>query len=416
MWFSKRPNFAKVRKGRRIYLDHASATPLCAEAAAAMHAAERLVGNPGAIHEEGVAARRALEDARERIAAHFGVKARQIVFTSGLTEGNNIAILGYARHMELMRRTLARTHWLASSIEHDSVLGSFSEIERLGGSVSYVEPDEHGIVSPEAVARALKNETLFVSIGWANNEIGAVQPLAKISQIIREHEKRQGTRVVFHADAGQAPLYLGGTIHSLGVDLLSLGAEKLYGPHGAGALSIGNGVELGRTIFGGSQERGLRAGTENAALAAGFAAALGAIARERAAESKRLGEMRGKFASELAARIPGLVINGDLKHALPHMLNVSIPNPAGWRTSEYVALALDHAGIAVSTKSACREGEERRSHVVYALGDAKVASTSETLAKEERAQSTLRFSLGRDTREAHVAKAASALAKIVAVP
>jgi cysteine desulfurase len=416
MWFSKRPYFAKASKGRRIYFDHASATPLLPEAAAAMRAAERLVGNPGAIHADGVEAKRALEQARERIAVHFGVKARELIFTSGLTEANNIAILGYARHLELTRRSLAGTHWLVSSIEHDSVLGCFSEVERLGGTVAYVDPDGRGIVSPETVARALRKETVFVSVGWANNEIGTVQPLAKIAQRLRAHEAQAGTAVVFHSDAGQAPLYLPTGIHSLGVDLLSFGAEKLYGPHGVGALYLSNRTQLAKTIFGGAQERGLRAGTENVALASGFAAALDIVAKERASESKRLEKLRDELARQLRARIPGLVINastslttsGDLKHTLPHMLNVSIPNIQ----SEYVTLALDRAGIAVSTKSACREGEESRSHVVYALGDAKSASPSAAFAKEERAANTLRFSLGRGTRDSDVRYVAQRLAAL----
>lgn len=409
MWFSKRPYFAKASTGTRIYLDHASATPLLPEAAAAMREAETLVGNPGAIHAEGVAAKKRLEAARADIARHFGVKARELICTSGLTESNNIAILGYARRLEKLRRSLNGTHWIVSSIEHDSVLECFSEVERLGGEVSHIAPDEKGVVRPERIAEALRKDTVFVSIGWANNEIGTVQPLSKIAQVLRAHEEEHRTTVAFHSDAGQAPLYLPSSVHSLDVDLLSLGAEKLYGPHGAGALYLSNRVELGATLFGGPQERGLRAGTENVALAAGFAAALDVVVRERADESKRLVTLRDELAQSLAARIPGLLVNGDLTKALPHMLNISIPDIQ----SEYVTLALDRAGIAVSTKSACREGEESRSHVVAAL-----ASAAEAVAKEARvewrAQNTLRFSLGRGTTERDIDYVSGTLADLTA--
>lgn len=384
MWFSK----------KRIYLDYASAPPVLPEAIAAMREAETLIGNPGAIHAEAVAAKKSLEDSRARIASLLGCKAREILFTSGLTEANNLAIVGYAKHLERTKRTLEGTHWLVSSIEHDSVLASFAEVERLGGSVSYVEPNQRGIITPEAVAAALRKETVFVSVGWANNEIGTVQPLGKIAQTIRKTHPN----IIIHSDAGQAPLYLATLVHSLGVDLLALGSNKLYGPHGIGALYVGK-KELAPVTFGGKQERGMRAGTENVALAAGFAAAFEVVVRERGEEARRLKNLRDEFVKELQQKIPGLILNGDVKYSLPHMLNVSIPNIS----SEYVTLALDAKGIAISTKSACREGEESRSHVVAALG-----------GEEWRAENTLRFSLGRDTTENDIRRTAETL--VAAVP
>lgn len=391
---------------KRIYLDYASAPPVLSEAVTAMREVEQLIGNAGAIHAEGVAAKKSLENSRAHIASRLGCKSRELIFTSGLTEANNIAILGFARHLGILRsdlkgaqgRTLENTHWIVSAIEHNSVLACFAEIERLGGTVSHVEPDERGIISAEAVGRALRSETVFVSIGWANNEIGTVQPLGKVARTLDSFSEEHNTRIVFHVDAGQAPLYLPTLINSLGLDLLSLGANKLYGPHGIGALYVSNDVELGPVAFGGKQERGLRAGTESVALASGFAAAYETVAREREGESKRLRNLRDDLARQLTLCIPGMHINGDLEHALPHMLNISIPGI----NSEYVTLALDHAGIAVSTKSACREGEESHSHVVAALG-----------GEEWRAGNTVRFSLGRDTRESDVGRTVEALTKIL---
>lgn len=401
MRFSKRSSFAKASKGRRIYLDYASAPPVLPEAVVAMRAGEAQTGNPGAIHTEGVTAKKSLEDSRARIAALLGCKARELLFTSGLTESNNLAILGYARKLEFLG-TLGNTYWIVSSIEHDSVLEAFSEVERMGGSVSYVEPDERGIILPGSIERALRPETVFVSVGWANNEIGTIQPLAKIARVLRSYEKKGASRVVFHTDAGQTPLYLPSVVHSLGVDLLSLGANKLYGPHGIGALYVSNRTKLAPVVHGGKQERGLRAGTENVALAAGFAAAFEVVARERASESKRLRTLRDELLARLREALGGqarsLVVNGDLKRTLPHMLNISIPNI----NSEYMTLALDHAGIAVSTKSACREGEESSSHVVSALG-----------GERWRAQNTIRFSLGRGTRRQDITRTADVLAKLI---
>lgn len=398
MWFSGK---------KRVYMDYASAPPVSKAALAAMREGERYVGNPGAIHAEGAEALAALDGARERAAAQLSVRSREMIFTSGLTESNNLAIVGHARALEKVRRSLGGTHWLVSAIEHASVLDAFGEVERLGGSVEHVMPDAKGRIMPEAVRAKLRTETALVSIGWGNNEIGIVQQLGKIRNAIEEHERAHGTAVLLHSDAGQAPLYLSSTAHSLGVDLMSLGGNKLYGPHGIGALFIGKRAEIARIAQGGPQERRLRPGTESVALALGFAAAYEESARLRESESRRLRDIRDTMARELERGIPGLVINGDLAHALPHMLNISIPGIQ----SEYLTLQLDRAGIAVSTKSACREGEEQESHVVAALGR---SPTGETLGGESwRARNTIRISLGRDTTGEDARKAAETLVRLV---
>lgn len=386
---------------KRIYLDYASAAPVCAEAQKAVRKAESLIGNPGGIHTEGVEAKKALDDARARVAKCFGIKARELVFTSGLTDSNNIAIIGHARALEDVRRTLQGTHWLVSAIEHASVLDCFAEIERVGGTVGFIQPDERGVILPEAVRAALRPDTVFVSVGWANNEIGTLQPLPDISRVIRAHEAEHKSTVLLHADAGQAPLYESTVVETLGVDLLSIGSNKLYGPHGIGALSVSDRARVARVMQGGPQERGLRPGTENVALASGFAAALEHVAALRAEERKRLSQLRDSLARSIISAIPGAVVNGDLRRALPHMLNISIPAIQ----SEYVTLSLDHAGIAVSTKSACREGEERRSHVVEAM----------LVGRDDawRAENTLRISLGASTTVSDIKRTAETLAGII---
>lgn len=384
---------------KRIYMDYAASTPILPVVKLAMMDAMTFVGNPSGIHAEGVAASRALKKARDDIAAELGCKGRELVFTPGLTAANNLAIVGFARKLERLRQGLAGTHWIVSAIEHSSVLASFSEIERMGGDVTFIEPNAKGIIEPATVKNTLRPETVFISIGWANSEIGTVQPLSEIAAVIRLQEKQQGTPVIFHADAGQAPLYCATKVHTLGVDMLSLGSHKIYGPHGIGALFVSNRVDVAGISFGGGQERGMWAGTEDVPSSAGFAAAFMHIARERDTETRRLAALRDVLARELEARIPGLIINGDTAHALPHLLNISIPDIS----SEYIVLALDHAGIAISTKSACREGNDKASHVVAALG-----------GEEWRAHNTLRFSLGHDTSEADISKVIDVLAKLVA--
>ena len=382
---------------KRIYLDYASATPVHPKAERAFSDASQIYANPGAIHSEGVTAKRVLTEARESLARHLGCKARELIFTSGLTEANNIALIGLARGIELRKRSLTDTHWIVSSIEHSSVLECFAEIERMGGTVSHVEPDAKGIVRAESVLALLRPATVLVSVGWGNNEIGTVQPLASIGRVLRAYQREQKTNIIFHSDAGQAPLYRSPQVHSLGVDMLALGSGKLYGPRGIGCLYLGNRASLSPTVFGGGQERGLRSGTEDVALATGFAAAFDEISSERDAETKRLRLLRDNFVREIITRISGIVVNGDLKHTLPHMLNISVP---GERTGEYLVLALDHAGLSLSTKSACREGEAN-SHVVAALG-----------GEPWRATNTLRFSLGRGTTERELKHALSVIEKI----
>ena len=199
---------------RRIYLDYASATPIVPAALKAYFHAAQTFANPGAIHAEGVMAQRMLTDSRERIAAHLGCKARELIFTSGLTEANMIAIVGTARALELRNRSLQNTHWIVSSIEHSSVLQSFVEIERMGGTVSHVDPESNGIVTVERIVNTLRPNTVFASVGWGNNEIGTLQPNSEIARTLRSYGKANNSQILFHCDAGQAPLYRASHVHT----------------------------------------------------------------------------------------------------------------------------------------------------------------------------------------------------------
>lgn len=382
---------------KRIYLDNASSTLPLKEAIAVMREAEKLIGNPGGIHTEALAARDVLDNARDGVARELACKGREVIFTSGLTESINLAILGFARRLQ-MKGVFENTHWIVSTIEHAAVLESFAEIERLGGTVTHIIPDQRGIFTPEHVRRAIRDNTVFISIGWANNEIGVIQPIRDISRAIAMTNDGRRTSIIFHTDAGQAPLYRSPHVHTLGVDLMSVGSNKLYGPHGIGALYVATNVEIAPIVLGGGQERGLRSGTESVALAVGFAKAFEIISRERDAEAHRLEGLRGNFAREISTHVPGVVFNTDLKHSLPHMLNISIPTIE----TDYAALALDRAGIAVSTKSACAARGAKGSHVVAALGGGDSLS-----------HHTLRFSLGRETKARDLSTVVRELSRIV---
>lgn len=389
---------------RRVYLDHASATPICAESAKALAQALGEYANPGAIHQEGVAAKRVLEAARAEIAEVLSVKARQVIFASGSTEANNLCIVGLAQHLLRTRGSLASTHWVVSAIEHPSVLESFGEVERLGGIVTFLDPDMRGVIAAETLERALRPETVLVSVGWANSEIGVVQPMRELSAVIRSREERALPIPLFHSDLGQAPLYRSPQVHTLGIDMAVIGSGKLYGPRGIAAIYLSNDAGLVAQSWGGDQERGLRAGTENPALAAGFAAALHVAAARRDQDAAAQSMLRDELAELLCASIPDLIENTPRSRALPHILDVSIPGI----DPEYVVLALDRAGVAISTKSACKAGE-KSSHVVAALPPRSVHADDADM----RAKTTLRFSLGRSTTERDIRRAAREVIRIV---
>lgn len=339
-----------------------------------------------------------MEGARAAIAHELAAKPRQIVLVSGSTEGNNLAILGLAQKILRTRPDLTGTQWVTSAIEHPSVLESFGEVERLGGTVSYVNPDEHGFVREDALVRVMRGETVLVSVGWANHEIGTIQGIRALARAAHV----RAPNALFHTDMGQAPLFKAPHVHTLGVDLATLGSGKLYGPRGIGALFVGNRAKLAPHTFGGNQERGLRAGTEDPLLAAGFAAALKARASLRTSETERLTPIRALCIEKLKAQIPTCIINGAEDCALPHIINVSIPDIH----AEYVVLALDKTGFALSTRSACAAAEGV-SHVVAALEQKKdVASW--------RSRNTLRISMGTETTMRDMERFVRHLVRIVA--
>ena len=367
----------------------------------------RVFGNAGSIHLEGTTARRAIEEARKKIASILHATPGEIIFTSGATEANNLAIVG-ATEIIGHRVTYQKIHIVTSAIEHRSVLEPIKRLEKLGAWVTYLPVRENGIVDPALVKKSLRKNTVLVSIMYANNEIGTIQPIKEISRIIRDYRRNKGQTFakvwplypIFHTDAAQAAGYLPVMMDSLGVDMASFGAHKFYGPKGVGFLytrkSLGGFISklLQAQILGGDQEGGMRAGTLNVPGIVGMSVALAEAEKVRVKEVRRLVTLRDYLEAELL-KIHGVALNGDCHLRLPNNVNVSFPFIEG----EQMVIELDARGIAVSTGSACTTKKVGPSHVISNL-EVKLPSALSmlgSLTSKERVMNAVRFSLGRST-------------------
>jgi len=365
-----------------IYLDYNATTPVDPEVADAIEPWLRQHwGNPSSSHPEGRRARDAVERARAEVAALLEASPDEILFTGCATEANNLAIRGVARALRSRGR-----HLVTSAIEHPSVAQPCQLLQAEGWEVTVVPVNGQGRVEPEAVARAIRDDTVLVSIMHANNETGVLQPVEEISAIAR----RRG--VLVHADAAQSVGKLPVSVQHLGVDLLTLAGHKFYAPKGVGALYVRKGTPLEPLMVGGGQEQGLRPGTENVPFIAGLGQATVLAARRMEEESARILTLRDRLHGLLQEAIPGLRLNGDPDHRLPGTLNLSFPGVSG---RELLAHA---SGLSASVGSACHEGEEQVSGVLGAMGLEPV-----------RARGAVRLSLGRFTTEEEVEEAASRL-------
>ncbi|MBI3998926.1 MAG: IscS subfamily cysteine desulfurase [Armatimonadetes bacterium] len=373
---------------RLIYLDYAATTPVDPRVLDAMrpYFAERF-GNPGSVHQFGQSARAAVDEARAAVAHLIGALPKEIVFTSGATEANNAAIFG-----AVYARGVPDRHVITAATEHHAVLEPCRWLEAHGVSVTVLPVDRHGIVDPDAVRRAIRPETVLVSVMHGNNEIGTLGPVAEIAAIAREHG------VPFHTDATQSAGIVPIDVKALGVDLLSLSAHKRYGPKGIGALYVRTGVQIEPFQHGGSQERGRRGGTENVPAIVGFGEAARIALASMADEAARLAGLRERLSAGLAA-IDGARLNGHPTRRLPGIVNASFAAS----DSESLLLALDLEGIAASSGSACTSGSLEPSHVIAALG-----------VPPSFAAGTLRFSLGRWTTLEEIDAMLEALPRILA--
>jgi cysteine desulfurase len=375
------------------YLDHAAATPLDPRVLDAMRPyLDTEYANPSSLYRTARVTRQALEQSRATLADLLGAKVTEIIFTSGATESNNASIQGVLRaHPD--------AHWVTTAIEHDAVL----QISH-AYPATVVPVSAAGLVDPEAIAAAVTEETVLVSVMMANNEIGTIQPIADIAKAIAkiraDRAARHNTRPLYlHTDATQAAGYLDLHVDRLQVDLLSLNGSKIYGPRGMGLMYVRQGTVIEPLLYGGGQERGRRSGTENVAGAVGLAKAFELAARDREAEARRLTALRDEALTRLKRVIPDLILNGHPTRRLPGNLNITIPGAEG----EGLVLYLDNVGIMASTGSACTTGSLDPSHVLLALG-----------RTPQEADSSLRLTFGRSTTEAAIAALEEHLPRIVA--
>ncbi len=376
----------------RVYLDYNATTPVAPEVVDAMmpYFSERFA-NASSIHSEGQRARYAVEGARESVAGLIGAKAGEIVFTSGGTEADNLAIFGTIAAAGATNAD-GKRHVITSAIEHHAVLNACQKLERDGVEVTYVGVGADGIVDAEEVQRALRPSTILISIMHANNELGTIQPIEAIGEIARE------AGVVFHTDAVQAAGKLRVDVGRLGVNLLSISAHKIYGPKGTGALYVKAGTRLHPMFYGGHHERDKRPGTENVAGIVGLgraAESAGALLSESAA---RIAAMRDRFESTILEMVPQCRVNGDRSRRVANTTNITFAGAEG----ESLVIALDLRGVACSSGSACSSGAVEPSHVLTAIG----------LTPEE-GRSSVRFSLGRTTVDAEIDFAVNAVREAV---
>lgn len=371
----------------RIYLDHAGTTPMRSEVANRMAETSLRRGfNASSLHFEGRLARAALDDARDRVARILGAKRTEVVFTSGGTEANNLALLGIAAAAGAGARVVA------SAVEHHSVLAALERLRESGVAGGLIPVDANGSVDPREFERVLAARPMCASVMYANNEVGTVQPILELAAIAR-------TRGVFlHADAVAAPAWLPVDAGELGVDLLSLSAHKFGGPEGIGVLFVREGVPLRPVILGGGQESGRRSGTENVASIAGLALALELAAGERASAVTRIGALRDRLEAQLVRAVAGVTLNGA---GAPRLANISNMSFEGVEAGELL-IALDLEGIAVSAGSACTSGTLEPSHVLAAM------------YPRLRGRSGIRFSLGTRTTAGEIDRVVASVPPLIA--
>ena len=378
---------------RPIYLDYAAATPLDPVVLAAMqpYFSEQFY-NPSAVYLAGSKVRKDLEQARADVARWFGARPSEVIFTAGATEANNLAIHG-------VMRQFPQANMIVSAIEHDSVLAPADMYQHKLAVVT-----EQGIVDIEKLKKLMDDNTVLVSVQYANNEVGTIQPFKKIAALVktvRDARAKAGNTLplYFHTDAAQAAGYLDLHAARLGVDLMSINGGKIYGPKQSGALYVRAGVQLTPLMYGGGQERGLRSGTENVAGCIGLATALAKAQTSKGEEVKRLQALQAEFVGLLQQKIPSVIINGSQKHRLPNNVHITIPG----RDNERLLFGLDEAGVLAAAGSACSASDDTPSHVLKAMG-----------LSDEAARASLRFSFGRQTTTEDMATVVDTLAKLLA--
>ena len=376
------------------YFDHAGTTPTAPEVVEAMLPYfGHLYGNPSSVHTVGQEARHALDDSRESVASVLNCRTREIVFTSGGTESDNAAIHGAAT---ALRET--GSHVITSSVEHHAVLHACQFLENVGFDVTYLPVDGDGTVSAESVYNSINEDTTLVTLMYANNEIGAINPITEIAKAVKMRSQELHRTIVMHTDAVQAAGFLSLDVRELGVDMLSLSGHKFYGPKGSGVLFLKRGTPFLPLIVGGGQERERRSGTENIAAIVGLATALKIANDSRHSNSEHCMSLRDEIIRRVTTDIPSVSLNGGNTNRLPNNVNFAFEGVEG----ESILLGLDMAGIAASSGSACSSGSLEPSHVLLALGQTA-----------ELARSSLRITLGKDNTHEEIDYLISTLSDLV---
>jgi len=372
----------------RIYLDNAATTAMHEQVLEKMLPYFRShYGNPSSIYATGRDARKAVEEARRKVANAINATAAEVYFTSGGTESDNWAIKGYAT-----AHANRGKHLISTAIEHHAVLNTLEALEGDGFEVSYVPVDEHGLVNPEDIQKAIRKDTILISVMAANNEIGTIQPIPEIGRVAREHG------IAFHTDAVQAVGAIPVDVDSWQVDLLSLSAHKFHGPKGVGALYVRKGLRLNPLIHGGAQERNRRAGTENLAGIVGLGAAIELATAQLAEKAGQIAALRDDLIDGIMSAVPEVRLNGHPTLRLPNNVNVSVKYVEG----EALLLRLDLQGIAASSGSACTSGSLDPSHVLLAIG-----------LPHEIAHGSLRLTLSQETTQEEINAVKTELPRII---
>jgi len=372
-----------------IYLDHAATAPVHADVIETMAVVmKEQFGNPSSIHSFGRSARSIVDESRSKIANSIGAKSEEIIFTSGGTESDNLAILGVAKAYQKNGN-----HIITTMIEHHAVLHACKSLVKEGFEVTYLPVDEYGQISIEDFKKALRDETILVTIMYGNNEVGVVQPIKEIAMLLEDHQAK------FHTDAVQAFGLMDLDVTELGVDLLSVSAHKINGPKGIGFLYVKQNTALTPLSFGGEQERKRRAGTENVASIAGFAKAVEIASIDRAEKVEQFTEFKKLLIESLQSKDITLSVNGLLENSLPHVLNLSFPGT----DVESMLVNMDMEGVAVSSGSACTAGSIDPSHVLVAMFG----------QESERVRNSIRFSFGLYNTKEQVERSAEVTARIV---
>jgi cysteine desulfurase len=373
----------------RVYFDYNATTPLAPEVLdTVLRISQDVFGNASSIHHFGQQAKSTLDDARSAVAALLNGDPSEIVFTSGGTEADNLAIRGAAEAIE----PTGRRHLIASGIEHEAVLNTLRALARRGWRTTLLPADASGIVSPDRLREVIDADTALVSVMHANNEVGEIEPVAALAAIAHERG------ALMHTDAVQSAGKIPVDVRALGVDLLSLSAHKFNGPKGAGALWIKRGTRMQPTVTGGKHERNRRAGTENVAGIAGLGAAAALAMRKMAAEGARVAALRDRLETGILGAVPGTLVNAGRESRVPNTTNISFERVE----AESLLIALDLEGIAVSTGSACSSGTLEPSHVLKAMG-----------LPTSRTQNSLRFSLGMFSTQEEVDRVVEVLPRLV---